>query len=279
MPRLAGRSSVQGGVYRDATNASGLNVTNVEARDAVDGATIHGSDIAVAGLNSHNNRHSGFFVQGLPELPAPHNTAHNITLQGSRFAVDAMDNRPGKTWDEIDVSDDTANVTIGGLQAGQGNTITDGDVLIGCPPWYSKCARTPTGPFLVQGNIVTVIGQVQGIGIRAFGNVTGAVFDHNTVNTDGIGIGMFGGVINSRMTNNVVSGEFAYGVLLQPISSYRGAGHSILVESNSVKMGDQNKPAFSVQQATNATLSNNNGNGAPYDTSEAGAGLVMTRNH
>lgn len=43
-------------------------------------------------------------------------------------------------------------------------------------------------------------------------------------------------------------------------------------------MGDMNKPAFTVDRFTDATLINNNGNGAAYDTGEAGAGLVRRAN-
>lgn len=190
---------IMGGVHAEANHSFGITLSNVETRFGVNGVAIHGSDIRAVGLKSHGNRHSGFFVMGLATIPAPYNIAHNVTLTGSWVGRNNLDNRVGLTWDDIDISKFTADVTIGGLNPGDGNTIVAGDILLGCPPTDWGCGES-TGPFLVQGNSVTNLGPVQSLGMRAYGNVRGATFDHNTVVTAETGIGVYGNAANTRVT-------------------------------------------------------------------------------
>ncbi len=268
---------IAGGVHADSVNSYGALLMNVETRNAVDGVTIHGSDVTATGLNSHHNRHSGFFVMGLAPIPAPYNIAHNVTLKSSQAAYNNLDNAVGLTWDDVDISRYTANVTIGGPNPGDGNTILFGDILLGCPPHKEGC-QNPTGPFLVQGNVVTNTGAVQATGVRAFGHVTGVVFDHNTIEAAVVGVGVFGNISNTQVTNNVVTGPTAVGVTVSPLAG-EGPGNQVTVSANTVTMAATNRPAFTVQTATNVTLTDNVGNGAPYDTRQAGQGLVMNGNH
>ncbi len=255
---------VQGGVVQ-------AFITNVETRYGLDGISIAGSQIAATGIYTHDNRHSGFFVQGNANMPAPYELADSVSLKASRADNNNLDNTPGKTWDDVDFDRRTSNGTIGGPDAGDGNELTGGDILLSCTP--SACPAT-IGPFTVQGNTVNGTNQA---GVRVYGDVTGALVIGNTLNVAPSGINVVGPVTNSTVSNNTVSGPVAYGINIFPLSGFP-VGNEIIVAANNVMMGNIKKPAFAVVGATNVTLANNNAEGASYDTSQAGAGLMMIGN-
>ncbi len=267
---------VTGGVHADRNSRFGLVIVDVETSYGVGGVSIARSDVTATGLDTHHNRRSGFFVESTARMPAPYNIASRVTLRASTAANNNLDNAPGRTWDNVDFSSYTAHGTVGGPNAGDGNTVIAGDILFGCPPDDLKCAR-PTGPFLAQGNTVTNTGAMQAVGIRAYGRVAGVVFDRNTITAAQTGIALMGSVTGATVSNNAVSGPSAYGVEIAPLAG-AAPGDTLTVSGNNVTMKNPNKPAFSVIRATNVTLRGDNGHGAPYATSQAGAGLVMGGN-
>lgn len=267
---------ITGGVHATTGFPFGAALINVETEDYIGGVWITGSDVTATGLNTHNNRHSGFFVQGSLRYPAPYNSADSDGMLGSTAANNQLDNTVGLTWDNVNFSNDTSNGFVGGPNVGDGNTISGGDVLFGCPPTESKCAGVQVGPFLAQGNVVTSTQPIMDIGIRAYGNVTGVTISNNTVNAGGTGIELKGDVTNSTVSTNIISGPSAFGIELNTLAG-GAAGDNNIVQSNDITMAS-NKPCVSVIAQTNVQVLDNNGHGAPYATSQAGAGLVFTGN-
>lgn len=274
---------VEGGIFADDAHPFGLKVTNVTTRNCTDGVTMHGGDAVFAHLRSFNNRHAGFFVQGNNRFPPPHDYAQHIKLTGSELYANTLDSRSGMTWDEVFIGSYTRDVTIGGPNAGDGNRLTNGDIVLSCPPTDDKCQGDPIGPFLVQRNTVNNLDStVQGIGIRTYGNVRDATIDGNTVQTPTNGIGVFGNSTHILVTRNSVSRSIASGIALHALltdsNGNPAIGDDITVDRNTVSMDNPHKPGVSVIAHTHVTLTDNNTNGAPYDVDQAGDGFSAAGN-
>ena len=227
----------------------------------------------MTGIYTHHNRHAGFYVSGNAMMPPPYNFADHVSLQGSRADDNNLDNA-AQTWDDVDFDRRTSNGLIGGPNAGDGNELTGGDVLLSCSPMAAGCSGT-IGPFRVQGNTVTDVNQG---GVRAYGKVSGVTITGNTLNVTKVGIVVSGSVTDLTISHNAVNGAGGYGIDVIPLPGLP-PGNNITIRANNVKMGDIRKPGFAVVGATNVTLENNKANGASYDTSQAGAGLVVSGNH
>ncbi len=214
------------------------------------------------------------FGHGTPALPSPYNVGAHDTVTGGRYDNNCLDNKPGKTYDNVILNNGVTDWMVGGPNAGDGNEASgNGDILVSC----LSCGQD-VGHVTVQGNTVTN-GSLGGV--RLTGDVHNvSVLNNMLVNDQGIAVVVAGRVTTALIQGNTMTRQLAAGVGLLTNSVTPGIATGITITGNTIAMGNNNKPTVWLANAsTDVKVTVNAYDGGHDDTAQAGAGLVVRGNH